>query len=1009
MSAQAADVAPPQDAIAIIGMSGRFPGAADVAGFWRNLAEGVESITRFPPETLEDAFPAAIRAQPNYVPARSILEGVELFDAGFFEMLASEAALTDPQHRIFLEICWEALEDAGYDPAAFAGPIGVFAGSSINTYLLRNVCRDRQTIETFTSDYQVGSYPMLIGGGQDFLATRVAYKFDLRGPAMTVQSACSTALLAVAQACQSLLLYQSDMALAGAVSVSLPQHRGYLYQDGGMVSADGHCRTFDDAADGTVFGAGAGVVLLKRLEDALAEGDHVYAVIRGHGISNDGRGKLGYTAPSADGQAAAIPAAQAMAGVSPGSIGYVECHGTATPLGDPIEFAGLLKAFRAGTEARGFCRLGSVKPNVGHLDVAAGAAGLIKAALALKHARLPGLLHFRTPNSRIDLAPSPFVIAAEAADWPAGPTPRRAGVSAFGVGGTNVHLVLEEAPHRPAADPARPWQVLTLSARSPAALSAMAARLAAALAGAPPDSLADIAYTLQTGRRGFRHRCAVVVSSLAQAAASLASPAIRFASSEAPPPPVGFLFPGQGAQRVGMGEALYQHEPVFRRQIDACSDILAPLLGRHLRDLLYPQSRGAQAEQALQATALAQPALFCVEYALAQLLIGWGVAPAAMLGHSLGEYVAACLAGVMSLEDALAVVAWRGQRMQDLEGGVMLAVRLGEAELQPLLGEEVSIAAVNAPSLCVASGPAPAIAELERVLAARGGLARRLRTSHAFHSAMMDPMLDDLEARMAGIRLSPPRIAYVSGVTGQWIDAAEATSPRYWARHSRAPVRFADGLACLAAAGRPVLLEVGPGTALARLAQQAGLKPRVAAILSSLPDEPASETPPLPEAGLPPVPGATAPPSREPLHRPSRGPPCRPSREPLHRPSLEPLHRPSRARPIPLPPHSQRSGPPAYSPIGRRCTRLTDAAGSRCRPIRSSGPGTGSMPLPALLRGSRRRISGWRRSNPKTTERREPHRRGMPPRRVHQRRPHPGGRVAHLMPPVACRLTGMEP
>ncbi len=432
--------------IAIIGMAGRFPGAADVRAFWRNLRDNVESITRFAEAELEDAFDQFVRDDPNFVRARGILDGVELFDAEFFGMHPREAALTDPQHRLFLECAWQALEDGGYDPARFRGAIGVFAGASINTYFLRHVCGDRAAADLFASEYQVGGYAELIGGLQDFLASRVSYKLDLRGPSVTVQSACSTALVAVAQACQSLLFYQSDMALAGGVSISLPQRRGYLAQDGAMGSAGGRCRTFDAKADGTVFGSGAGVVLLKRLEDALADGDHVYAVIRGSAVNNDGAGKMGFTAPSANGQAQAIAAALADADVDARTIGYVECHGTATPLGDPIEVAGLVKAFRASTDDVGFCAVGSVKPNVGHLDAASGAAGLIKTVLALGEAKLPPTLFFETPNPHIPFDGSPFYVNAEWRDWPRSAWPRRAGVSSFGVGGTNAHVVLEEAP-----------------------------------------------------------------------------------------------------------------------------------------------------------------------------------------------------------------------------------------------------------------------------------------------------------------------------------------------------------------------------------------------------------------------------------------------------------------------------------------------------------------------------------------------------------------------------------
>ncbi len=438
----------PLGAVAIVGMAGRFPGADNLAEFWLNLRDGISSVTRFTDAELEDSFPPEIRNAPNFVKARPILKGVELFDAPFFSMYAREAELTDPQQRLFLEICWEALEDAGYDPATYQGPIGVFAGSSPNSYFLNNVLADRHTTEQFTSNYQVSMYPMLLGAGADFLATRVSYKLDLKGPSLTLQTACSTSLLAVAKACQSLLLYESDMALAGGVSITLPQKRGYQHLDGGMVSVDGICRPFDADASGTIFGSGSGVVLLKRLEDATADGDHVYAVIRGSGVNNDGAGKVGFTAPSVAGQASVIEMALASAGVDARSISYVECHGTATPMGDPIEVAGLTKAFAASTGDVQFCAIGSVKSNVGHLDAAAGVTGLIKTALSLKHRLLPPSLNYQSPNRQIDFPATPFFVNDKLNAWPQGIGPRRAGVSAFGVGGTNVHVIVEEAGRR---------------------------------------------------------------------------------------------------------------------------------------------------------------------------------------------------------------------------------------------------------------------------------------------------------------------------------------------------------------------------------------------------------------------------------------------------------------------------------------------------------------------------------------------------------------------------------
>lgn len=822
----------PCNAVAIIGMAGRFPGAPNVASFWQNLLNGVESITRFDAQELEDSFDEAKRARPNYVPARSVLEDVDLFDASFFGMLPREAAVTDPQQRLLLECAWEALEDAGYDPASPGQCIGVFAGATSSTYLLHNLLQDRATVADYTSSFQVGNLPMLVGSASDFTATRIGYKLGLTGPCVAVQSACSTSLLAVAQAVQSLLCRGCDMALAGGTSITFPQRRGYLAQDGGMVSTDGHCRAFDSGANGTVFGSGSGLVVLKRLEDAVADRDHVYAVIRGVGVNNDGSAKVGFTAPSIDGQAAAIVMAHAAADVDARSIGYVECHGTGTPMGDPIEVAGLTAAFRTSTEDRGFCALGSVKSNIGHLDAAAGVAGLIKATLAVASGTLPASLHVTKPNPALDLPNSPFFVAAHRQNWPGIEGPRRAGVSAFGVGGTNVHLVLEQAPATTAEDPARRTQVLTVSARSAAALGVARDRLAEHLDAHPEQSLADVAFTLQTGRRHFAHRIAVVGGSHREAAEALRKQAPSRSAGASGSSDLVFMFPGQGSQYPQMARELYAGEPVYRRAVDLCCEILKPRLDLDLRSQLYPSNGGADPER-LSTTLLAQPAIFTVEYALAQLLASWGLRPAAMIGHSVGEFAAACLAGVFSLEDALSLVATRGRMMQDLPGGAMLAVRLPDAEITALARSGVSVAAINAPGMSVLAGPFDAVEALEAELARREVTHRRLQTSHAFHSSMIDPLVAPFTEAVAGKRLNPPELPYVSGVTGDWITPEQATDPSYWARHARDPVRFADGIATLVRDLSPALLEVGPGAALSNFALQGAGKG--CAAISSLP------------------------------------------------------------------------------------------------------------------------------------------------------------------------------
>lgn len=812
--------------IAIVGMAGRFPGAPNVAAFWNNLCEGTETIQRFDDAEMEDAFDRQVRGQSNYVKARAILDDADLFDAAFFGIHANDAKLIDPQHRVFLECCWEALEDAGYDPGVYAGAIGVYAGCSINTYFLEYVLRDRARVAGFTGDYPVGSYPELLGAAHDFLATRVSYRLNLRGPSMTMQAGCSTSLLTVTQACQTLMLGQADMMLAGGVSVSFPQKRGYLYQQGGMVSADGHCRTFDARASGTVFGDGAGVVVLKRLERAVADGDSIYAVIRGFGMNNDGSDKIGYTAPSVDGQAAAVRAAYRMAGFGPETVGYVECHGTATPLGDPIEIEALKLAFGTSRDETS-CILGSVKPNVGHLDIAAGVTGLIKAALAVRSGIIPPTLHFEDLNPQIDVRGTGFSVSAELEAWPILGETRRAGVSAFGVGGSNAHVALEsfEQDGIAASGAENCPHVLILSARTPGALSRACDRLARKLTTTTDIRLADVAYTLQSGRRAFQYRCAIVAGTNADAIRQLDLQAgNETVAAPKQPPAIAFMFPGQGAQYVGMGRDLYDAIPAFRAAIDRCAAIAEPLIGRDLRTSLYPAGDAASHGAELRATEITQPALFAVEYALATVMLAWGLEPASMVGHSIGEFVAATLSGVFTLEEGLSLVCARGKLMGGLPGGAMLAVRLPESELATYLDGSVDLAAVNAPGLCVLAGPVEAIERIQRQLERTSVSSRLLHTSHAFHSAMMDPVVEPLAALAGGIAFQAPRVPYVSAVSGAWIDADTAMNPTYWARHCREAVRFADALTTVMGAGAGALLELGPGSTLSTFALQGAAK-----------------------------------------------------------------------------------------------------------------------------------------------------------------------------------------
>lgn len=792
--------------VAVVGLSGRFPGARNVAEFWDRLCEGTELISFFPGD------------DPHYVKAEAILDDVELFDASFFGFTPREASTLDPQHRIFLEESWMALEDAGYNSETYHGRIGVFGGASLNTYFLNNLYPNRKLLES------LGASQVVIANDRDYLATQVSFRLNLKGPSLSVQTACSTSLVAVHLACQSLLNHECDMALAGGVSVSVPQGVGGQYQEGGIISPDGHCRAFDAKARGTVKGSGAGVVVLKRLADAIHDRDTVHAVIKGSAINNDGAIKVGFTAPAVEGQASVIEEALALASIEPATIGYVETHGTGTALGDPVEIAALTQAFRASTDATGFCPIGSVKTNIGHLDAAAGVASLIKTILALEHRQIPPSLNFEQPNPNIDFANSPFFVNTELRPWDAERTPRRAGVSSFGIGGTNVHVVLEETPASASFHASNGPEVLLLSARTQNALVQASTNLATHLERHPQLDLADVAYTLSAGRRQFEHRLAVVCHDVAEAATTLSEldrSRVFKGASKYEKRPVAFMFPGQGAQYVGMGRALYEREQVFRNELDHCAELLRNSSGVDLREIIYADQLSAEESAArLADTRFAQPALFAVEYALAKLWIEWGVEPRAMIGHSIGEYVAACLAGVFSLEDALRLVAARGEIMQRLPRGAMLAVSLAPLEAERFVSEAVSIAAVNSPSLCVLSGTIEAIEQLEQRFADEGVICRRVHTSHAFHSRMMEPAIEEFTALVLSVERHPPQIPYLSNVTGKWITEAESMDPSYWARHLREPVQFSAGVVELLNDPAIVLLEVGPGQTLGALAAQ---------------------------------------------------------------------------------------------------------------------------------------------------------------------------------------------
>ncbi|MGF1481431.1 MAG: SDR family NAD(P)-dependent oxidoreductase [Cyanophyceae cyanobacterium] len=805
--------------IAVIGMACRFPGAATVDQFWQNLCNGIESITFFTNAELAKSVEQTLLNHPHYVKASPILDDIEFFDAEFFGYSPKEAKLIDPQQRLLLECAWESLEDAGYSPLTYPGAIACYAGAAANTYFLNNVYPNRHYLDA-DSDLQVftlsstGGFQATVANDKDYLTTRVSYKLNLTGPSVNVQTACSTSLVAVHLASQSLLTGECDMALAGGVSVHVPQV-GYLYQEGTIFSADGHCRAFDANAQGTIFGSGAGMVVLKRLEEAVADGDRIYAVIKGSAINNDGGTKVGYLAPNGEGQANVVAQALAVAGVEAQTISYVEAHGTGTILGDPIEVAALTQAFRSGTQAvqKRYCALGSVKTNVGHLQIASGIAGFIKTVLALHHKQLPPSLHFNTPNPQIDFANSPFYVNTARQDWQTD-YPRRAGVNSLGIGGTNAHVILEEAPVRRREQAIeRPGHLLALSARSEPALRELVTRYGQFLQQTEA-STADICFTVNTGRATFEHRLAVVATSkleLRQQLQVLAQQPTQSGRGIAnrQRPQIAFLFTGQGSQSLNMGQELSETQSQFRTTLERCATFLEPDLDKPLLEIY-------SSAELLNQTVYAQPALFALEYALAQLWISWGVTPSAVLGHSLGEYVAACVGGVFSLEAALKLVAARGRLMQALpQRGIMVAVAASAAQVREAIAPypEIAIAAINAPKRVVVSGPQQAV---EKAIACLNGPKKVLPGPCAFHSPLIEPMLAQFEQVASQIEYATPRLEIVSTVTGDRI-GAEIATPQYWCRQIRSTVRFADGIKTLQQLGTTIFLECGPQPTLIQL------------------------------------------------------------------------------------------------------------------------------------------------------------------------------------------------
>jgi acyl transferase domain-containing protein/acyl carrier protein len=823
------------DPIAVVGMSVRVPGADTLEQYWANLRDGVESITFFSDaELLAAGVPAADLANPDYVRACGALRDVEHFDADFFSFTPREAETLDPQHRIFLECAWRALEHAGCDPQRYDGRIAVYGGVGLNGYLIHNLLGHRDLLET------LGGWQLSLGNDKDFATSRVSYKLNLQGPSIAVNTACSTSLVATALGCQSLLSYQCDMVLAGGCSVHLPQDRGYFYHPGGTLSPDGHCRPFEAHAAGTIDGNGAAIVALKRLEDALADGDEIHGLIRGFAINNDGDLKVGYTAPSVEGQAEVIREAQEMAGVGAADIGYIEAHGTGTDLGDPVEMTALIEAFRASTAARGYCAIGSVKSNIGHLDTAAGTASLIKTLLAIKYGQIPPLLHFKEPNAKIDFASSPFFINSELIDWPRAGV-RRAGVSSFGIGGTNAHVVVEEAPPKAPDDASRLWQVLTLSAHNETGLDQLSLDMAAHLQKYPQQSLADIAHTLQVGRRAFDCRRSVLAIDCEDAAKSLTDPAaVRvYTHRAAAAPPVFFLLPGQDVQHVNMAAELRGREPAFDGALAECSVLLAEH-GIDLEELIWPHA-GDGAPYFDAEFALDLVPLFAVEYALARLWQSWGVEPSALLGCSLGEYVVATLAGVLTLKDALTLAAAGRELLQATEPGALLAVALAADEIQSELGSDTYLAMVNGPRQCIVGGRPVAVEALHEHLMTRGVIAQLLPIARAFHTPLMQPFVDAFRAHWASVDLQPPSLPYISCLTGDWISDAEATDPEHYLALATSTMRLDAALETLlsdelCAAAGAALLEVAPGQVQSSLAAQHPQRAASVEIFSSLSD-----------------------------------------------------------------------------------------------------------------------------------------------------------------------------
>ncbi len=804
--------------IAIIGMGGRFPGSKNVKELWKNLCDGKNLISYFSDEELlKSGIPEKYINDPNYVKARGIINDVDKFDAELFGFYPKEIENLDPQQRLFLECTWEALEDAGYCPDNIKELTGVFGGIGMNTYVLQFL-KSNPELVTSAEGYQFS-----IGNEKDFLTTRVSYKLNLKGPSLDVQTACSTSLVATHIACMNLLNFQCDVAIAGGSTISLPQKNGYHYQEGMILSPDGVCRPFDKDAGGTVASNGVGIVVLKRLEDAINDKDDIYAVIKGSAYNNDGAIKVGYTAPGVNGQTEVITSAYGMAEVPMSSIGYLEAHGTGTSLGDPIEIDALTQAFKQEVEKKQFCAIGSVKSNVGHLDTAAGITGLIKAALSVYHGKIPPSINFNEQNPKINFAETPFYVNTRLSKWETEGSPRRAGVSSFGIGGTNVHVVLEEAPERIFEETTSQYQIIPFSAKTKRSLQDVNVKIIEYLSNNSKPFFDSLAFTLQVGRKEFEHRQFTIAQSIDELKVNLTGKTNKklFVNDGVliENPSIVFMFSGQGSQYVNMCKGLYDAEDVFRKYVDECFDIIKEEQNIDLKNIIFPIDANEEASEKLKQTEYTQPALFIMEYSLAKYFIDLGIIPQKMVGHSIGEFVAACIAGVMDLKSALKLVATRGMLMQKLQKGSMLSVTLSESELKEIIPDDLDLAVINAPELCVVSGETEKINKFENIINEKEISSAFLHTSHAFHSVMMEPVLDEFKSIVENIQLTPPSIPYMSNVTGDIITDEDAVSPNYYANHLRYTVRFAENISNILKDKDAVLLEVGPGSTLSSLAK----------------------------------------------------------------------------------------------------------------------------------------------------------------------------------------------